>query len=125
MAIGKAYIHCPFNGYDNCSIEGKGSSVQPRVLDASILDKVFQCSFCTVKIIPPSCRLAFSGALKATLSMIVSNPSSCDAWVQLLILPACTLRIFTPRDRQERRSGNKNALQQKHILSALTSWGES
>lgn len=100
------------------------STVQPPALDALTFDKVFQCSFRIVKSIPPACRFAFSRVLKNVLAAIVSNPSFCDAWVRIFILPACTLRVFIHRERQEKRSGNRKALQRKYILNALETWSE-
>lgn len=97
---------------------------QTRVLDVTILKKVFQCSFRTVKSIPSACRFAFSRILKNVLTAIVHNPSSCDVWIRILILPAYTLRVFTPKERQEKRSGNRKALPQKYIFAALTTWNE-
>ncbi|MCH82425.1 hypothetical protein A2U01_0003231 [Trifolium medium] len=61
------------------------------VLDARLLEKVLQAPVFTVKSIPHSCRLAFSHALKEALYKVVAQPSSVGAWVQLLLLPQCTL----------------------------------
>ncbi|KAD3068125.1 hypothetical protein E3N88_36005 [Mikania micrantha] len=51
-----------------------------------------------------------------------ASPGSVDNWVQLLLLPRCTLRVVRPSSRQERRSGNRKSLQCSNILHALTVW---
>ncbi|GJV08329.1 putative exostosin-like protein [Tanacetum coccineum] len=53
--------------------------------------------------IPHSCRMAFSHALAAALGKVAATPTSIEAWVKLLLLPRCTLRVFRPSNRQERR----------------------
>ena len=98
--------------------------LSPSTLGVHSLDKLFSCSSRTVKSIPPACRLAFSDTLKAVLWDVVGNPSSIEAWVRLLALPACTLSIFIPKDRNDKRSGNRKALQQRHILQSLAVWNE-
>jgi hypothetical protein len=94
------------------------------VLDANLLERVFQVLIFTVKSIPHSCRLAFSQALKEALYKVVAEPGSVGAWVRLLLLPRCTLQVFKPQTRQDRRSGNRKSLQQHHILSCLATWRE-
>ncbi|GKB47037.1 hypothetical protein Tco_0897790, partial [Tanacetum coccineum] len=73
--------------------------------------------------IPHSCRMAFSHALAAALGKVAATPTSIEAWVKLLLLPRCTLRVFRPSNRQERRSGNRKSLQCHSIQRALASWG--
>ncbi|MCH97902.1 hypothetical protein A2U01_0018899, partial [Trifolium medium] len=72
------------------------------VLDASLLERVLQVPICTVKSIPHSCRLVFSQALKDALYKVVVEPSSIGAWVQLLLLPRCTLQVVKPQNRRDR-----------------------
>ncbi|XP_076925450.1 uncharacterized protein LOC143588286 [Bidens hawaiensis] len=52
-------------------------------------------------------------------------PESVETWVKLLLLPRCTLRIFRPSRRQERRSGNRKSLQCRSIQQALVAWGDN
>ncbi|GJU92464.1 putative reverse transcriptase domain-containing protein [Tanacetum coccineum] len=92
------------------------------VLDAELLDRVFKVPVTTVKCIPHGCRLAFSQALKAALCKVVAQPDSVDAWVRLLLFPRCTLQVYIPKNRQERRSGNRKSLQQSSILKSLATW---
>ena len=95
------------------------------VLDARLLDEVLQLPIFTVKSIPHSCRLAFSQALKNVLYQVVDDPGYVGPWVRLLLLPCCTLQVFKPQTRQDRRSGNRKSLQQRHILSCLAKWRET
>ncbi|KAJ0538826.1 putative reverse transcriptase domain-containing protein [Helianthus annuus] len=92
-------------------------------VDVTLLDRVFSLPIKTVKSIPHSCRMAFSQALMASLCKVVATPESVEAWVRLLLLPRCTLRIFRPSNRQERRSGNRKSLQCLSIQRALAAWG--
>ncbi|GKE90964.1 hypothetical protein Tco_1572059, partial [Tanacetum coccineum] len=55
------------------------------VLDAELLDRVFKVPITTVKCIPHGCRLAFFSS------------------------------VYRPKNRQERRSGNKKSLQQSSM----------
>lgn len=55
---------------------------------------------------------------------VAGNPSSIEVWVRLLALPACTLGFFIPLDRNDKRLGNRKALQQCHILQSLEIWNE-
>ena len=90
------------------------------VMVAQLLDRVYKLPITTVKSIPHNCRMAFSQALKASLSKVVAHPGSVEAWVALLILPRCTLQVFMPKNRQQSRPSNKKSLQHRNILSALT-----
>nr|GEV96019.1 putative reverse transcriptase domain-containing protein [Tanacetum cinerariifolium] len=47
--------------------------------------------------------MAFSHVLAAALGKVSATPASIEAWVKLLLLPRCTLRVFRPSNRQERR----------------------
>ena len=94
------------------------------MLDTVLLDRVFKAPIVTVKSIPHSCRLAFSQALKTALYKVVAQPKSVEAWVRLFLLPRCTLQVVRPKNRQERRSGNRKALQQRSILNSLATWGK-
>ncbi|GKD41969.1 hypothetical protein Tco_1266614 [Tanacetum coccineum] len=76
-----------------------------------------------VKSIPHSCRMAFSHALAAALGKVAATPTSIEAWVKLLLLPRCMLRVFRPFNRQECMYGNKKSLQCHSIQWALAAWG--
>ncbi|GJS71154.1 putative reverse transcriptase domain-containing protein [Tanacetum coccineum] len=93
-------------------------------MDAELLDHVFKVYITSVKCIPHGCRLAFSQALKTVLYKVVSQPNSVDAWVRLLLFSRCTLQVCRPKNRQERRSGNRKSLQQSSILKSLATWGK-
>ncbi|MCH87560.1 hypothetical protein A2U01_0008433 [Trifolium medium] len=73
------------------------------VLNTGLLERIFQVLILTVKSIPHSCRLAFSQALKETLYKVIATPDSIGAWVQLLLLPRCTLQVVKPQTRRDRR----------------------
>ncbi|KAJ0925109.1 putative reverse transcriptase domain, exostosin [Helianthus annuus] len=90
--------------------------------DVNLLERVFSLPIQTVKSIPPSCRLLFAQVLTGALRKVVASPGSVNNWVQLLLLPRCTLRVVRPSSRQERRSGNRKSLQCSNILHALTVW---
>ncbi|GJX99422.1 putative reverse transcriptase domain-containing protein, partial [Tanacetum coccineum] len=70
------------------------------VLDVELLDRVFKVPITTVKCIPHGYRLAFSEALKTVL-----------------------YKVCRPKNRQERRSGNRKSLQQSSILESLATRG--
>lgn len=93
------------------------------VVDEVLLDRVFSLPITTVKSIPHSCRMAFSHALAAALGKVAAMPTSIEAWVKLLLLPRCTLRVFRPSTPQERRSGNRKSLQCHSIQRSLAAWG--
>ncbi|PWA55863.1 hypothetical protein CTI12_AA424200 [Artemisia annua] len=96
------------------------SGVMP--VDVGLLERVLSLPIKTVKSIPPNCRLAFVQVLTSTLRRVVGAPGSVDAWVKLLLLPRCTLRVVSPSCRQERRSGNRKSLQSSSINQALARW---
>jgi len=56
---------------------------------------------------------------------VVHDPCFLGPWVRLLLLPRCTLQVFKPHTRQDRRSGNRKSLQQRHILGCLAKWRET
>ncbi|GJV30569.1 putative reverse transcriptase domain-containing protein [Tanacetum coccineum] len=93
------------------------------VVDEVIFDRVFSLPIMTVKSIPHSCCMAFSHALVAALGKVAATPTSIEAWVKLLLLPRCTLRVFRPSNRQERMYGNRKSLQCHSIQWALAAWG--
>ncbi|GJY38563.1 hypothetical protein Tco_0424927 [Tanacetum coccineum] len=94
------------------------------VLDAELMDHVFKVPITTVKCIPHGCRLAFSQALKTVLCKVVAQPDYVDVWVRLLLFSRCTLQVCKPKNRQERKSGNRKSLQQSFILRSLATWGK-
>ncbi|KAK1422142.1 hypothetical protein QVD17_25051 [Tagetes erecta] len=94
-------------------------------VDQALLDRVFSLPITTVKSIPHSCRMAFAQALDVALGKVVARPESIEPWVRLLLLPRCTLRVFRPSNRQERRSGNRKSLQCQSIQRSLAAWGSS
>ncbi|MFS8025167.1 hypothetical protein Hanom_Chr16g01471741 [Helianthus anomalus] len=61
--------------------------------DVNLLERVFSLPIQTVKSIPPSCRLLFAQVLTGALRKVVASPGSVNNWVQLLLLPRCTLRV--------------------------------
>ncbi|GJS32872.1 hypothetical protein Tco_0531254, partial [Tanacetum coccineum] len=40
----------------------------------------------------------------------------------LLLFPRCTLQVYKPKNRQERRSRNRKSFQQSSILKSLATW---
>ncbi|KAD4386157.1 hypothetical protein E3N88_26326 [Mikania micrantha] len=94
------------------------------VMDDGLLDHVFSLPITTVKSIPPSCRMAFYHALTAALGKVAATPGSVEAWVRLLLLPRCILRVFRPSNRQEHGSGNRKSLQCQSICRPLAAWGD-
>ncbi|GJW80500.1 putative reverse transcriptase domain-containing protein, partial [Tanacetum coccineum] len=94
------------------------------VLDVGLLDRVFKVPVTTVKCIHHGFRLALSQALKTVLCKVVAHPDYVHVWVRLLLFPRCTLQVYRPKNRQERRSGNRKSLQQSSILKSLTTWGK-
>nr|GEY04310.1 reverse transcriptase domain-containing protein [Tanacetum cinerariifolium] len=82
------------------------------VLDVELMDHIFKVPITTVKRIPHGCRLVFSQALKVSLYKVVAQPDYVDAWVR-------------PKNRQERRFGNRKSLQQSSILKSLATRGKN
>ncbi|KAJ0549002.1 hypothetical protein HanIR_Chr08g0390151 [Helianthus annuus] len=107
-----------------CQVVVDTSPCHPATVGGGVnlLERVFSLPIQTVKSIPPSCRLMFAQVLTGALRKVVVSPGSVDNWVQLLLLPRCTLRVVRPSSRQERRSGNRKSLQCNNILHALTIW---
>ncbi|KAJ0830920.1 hypothetical protein HanPSC8_Chr15g0660981 [Helianthus annuus] len=93
-------------------------------VDVALLDRVFSLPIKAVKSIPFSCRIAFAQALTTALDNVVAMPDSVDAWIRLLLLPRCTLHVFTPVSRQDKRSGNRKNGQCLSIQRALSQWGD-
>nr|GEW46762.1 hypothetical protein [Tanacetum cinerariifolium] len=104
--------------------ESETEITEELVFNAERLDRVFKVPITTVKCIPHGYRLAFSQALKTVLCKVVAQPDYIDVWVKLLLFSRCTLRVYRPKNRQVRRSGNRKSLQQSFILKSLTMWGK-
>nr|GEV81033.1 putative reverse transcriptase domain, PPM-type phosphatase domain, protein phosphatase 2C family [Tanacetum cinerariifolium] len=62
--------------------------------------------------------------MKKLSDKVVAQPDYIDAWVRLLLFPRCTLQVYRPKNRQERRSRNRKSLQQSSILKSLAMWGK-
>nr|GEW98666.1 reverse transcriptase domain-containing protein [Tanacetum cinerariifolium]GEX01993.1 reverse transcriptase domain-containing protein [Tanacetum cinerariifolium] len=50
----------------------------------------------------------------------ISNSSNKE----LLLFSRCTLKVYRPKNRQKRRSGNRKSMQQSYILKSLAMWGK-
>ena len=96
----------------------------PVRFGVALFDSLLSKRLCTVKSIPPKCRLSFARVLKGALDRVIGQPDDISCWVQLLVLPLCVLRTFSPRSCRERRSSVRRHLQEEGILSALRLWGE-
>ncbi|KAJ0559236.1 hypothetical protein HanRHA438_Chr06g0250551 [Helianthus annuus] len=81
-------------GITRPGVENVDTSSEELGVDIALLDRVFSLPIKTVKSIPLSCRMAFAQVLTAALDKVVAMPDSVEAWVRLLILPRCTLRVF-------------------------------
>ncbi|KAJ0523510.1 hypothetical protein HanIR_Chr10g0494631 [Helianthus annuus] len=68
-------------------------------MDVALIDRVFSFLIKTIKSIPLSCRMAFAQALTVALCKVAAMQESVEAWVKLLLLPRCTLRVFRPSNR--------------------------
>lgn len=55
---------------------------------------------------------------------MLEHPKNLDAWLQLLLLPACTRYLYVPKFSMEERSGNIKKLQIAAINEALVQWRE-
>ncbi|GJV26568.1 hypothetical protein Tco_1379263 [Tanacetum coccineum] len=88
----------------------------------SLLDSMFSKGLCTVKSIPPKCRLGFSRVLKGALDKVICNPDDISCWVNLLVLPLCLLKTFHPRSNLECKSANKRQHQEESIINAIRYW---
>uniref|UniRef100_A0A251SLN7 Putative reverse transcriptase domain-containing protein n=1 Tax=Helianthus annuus TaxID=4232 RepID=A0A251SLN7_HELAN len=106
-------------GVENVDISSKELGV-----DIALLDRVLSLPIKSVKSIPLSCRMAFAQILTAALDKVVAMPDSVEAWVRLLILPRCTLRVFKPAGRRDKRSGNRKMGQCLSIQRSLAKWGD-
>lgn len=72
------------------------------VFEARLVEQVFITLIFNVNNIPLKCCLDFSHTLKDVLLKVVVEPRSVGAWVQLLLLPRCTLQVVKPYNRKDR-----------------------
>ncbi|XP_026391995.1 uncharacterized protein LOC113287447 [Papaver somniferum] len=93
-------------------------------LTVEMLDLIFQRKIPTTVSIPPPCRLQFSRALKSSLDNVIAKPLDLYAWLNLLLLPVCTLNLYMPKNSSEERSGVRKKLQIVSINEALATWKE-
>ncbi|XP_026396172.1 uncharacterized protein LOC113290799 [Papaver somniferum] len=93
-------------------------------LSVELLNEVFQRQFTTINSIPPPCRLNFSITLKSCLDAVVLSPTDLSSWIKLLLLPICTLNLYTPKSTPEEGSGNRKLLQVASINRAILTWRE-
>lgn len=63
-----------------------------------------------MKIIPLSCHFALSQASKGALYKVDTESGFICAWVRLLLLRRCTLKVIKPKNTMNRRSENKRFL---------------
>lgn len=105
-------------------VDASEGSLEPNGLSLELLDSVFQKQFTTTSSIPPPCRLNFSRALKNALDKVLANPSELSSWIQLLLLPICTLNLYIPNNASEARSSTRKKLQIAAINQALLEWGQ-
>nr|GEW90505.1 hypothetical protein [Tanacetum cinerariifolium] len=89
----------------------------------TLLDHFLSKGICTVKSIPPKCRLGFSQVLKRALDNVICTPDDISCWVSLLVLPICLLKTFRPRSNLECKSVSKRQHQEECIASGIRSWG--
>lgn len=90
-----------------------------------MLNLIFQKRFTTIVSIPPPCRLHFSRTLKSALDKVLYNYLDLSTWLQLLLLPICTLNLYMPMCSREERAGTRKRLQIESINQALFQWKES
>ncbi|XP_026426418.1 uncharacterized protein LOC113322530 isoform X2 [Papaver somniferum] len=88
-------------------------------LTVDLLNKILQKQIVTTVSIPPHCRLLFSRTLKSDFDAILSNPMNLASCIRLLLLPACTLHLYVPKNSREERSGCRRKLQAAAIDTAL------
>ncbi|XP_026409143.1 uncharacterized protein LOC113304283 [Papaver somniferum] len=93
-------------------------------LTVELLDSMLQKQITTIVSIPLPSRLHFSRALKSALDSVLENPKNLASWIQLLLLPTCTLNLFEPKISMEERLGNRRKLQMDAINRALLCWKE-
>ncbi|RZC53212.1 hypothetical protein C5167_012068 [Papaver somniferum] len=86
----------------SCDSSGLNDAVVGLSLD--MLHAAFQRRITTIISIPPPCRLQFSRVLKSALDKVIGKPGDLQAWLQLLLLPTCTLNPFVPNCSTEERS---------------------
>ncbi|MFS7990267.1 putative transmembrane protein TauE [Helianthus anomalus] len=113
-----------------CMIMGASASsfwynlrVQHPCREVPILDYDLALLFQPMLMLGITLGVALSVVFPYWLITVVATPESVEAWVRLLLLPRCTLQIFRPSNRQERRSGNMKSLQCLSIQRALAAWG--
>ncbi|KAJ0587341.1 hypothetical protein HanRHA438_Chr04g0160781 [Helianthus annuus] len=111
-------------GITRPGVENVDTSSEELGVDIALLDRVFSLPIKTVKSIPLSCRMEFAQVLTVALDKVVSMPDSVEAWVRLLILPRCTLRVFKPAGCQDKRSGNRKTGQCLSIQRSLAQWSD-
>ena len=92
--------------------------------DVALLDSLLSKRFRSVKSFPPKCCLGFSRVLKGALDKVIGKPDDISCWVQLLVLPLCVFKTFSPRSSRECSSGVRHQRQKESITSAIRSWCE-
>ncbi|XP_026413018.1 uncharacterized protein LOC113308770 [Papaver somniferum] len=93
-------------------------------LTVELLNNMLRKQITTTVSIPPPSRLHFSRALKSALDYVLASPKNLAAWIQLLLLPTCTLNSYEPKSSREERSGNKRKLQIDAINRDFMCWKE-
>ncbi|GKE14359.1 hypothetical protein Tco_1421936, partial [Tanacetum coccineum] len=88
----------------------------------ALFDCFFSKGLCTIKSIPPKCRLGFLQVLKEALDKLICKPDDISYWVRLLVLPLCLLKTFRPRINLECKSAIKRHRQEESIINAIRSW---
>ena len=54
---------------------------------------------------------------------MANKPGDISSWVNLLVLPLCIPKAFSPCNSLERRSSVKRQRQEECITSAICNWG--
>ncbi|XP_026458438.1 uncharacterized protein LOC113358943 [Papaver somniferum] len=93
-------------------------------LTVDLLNSVLLRQIPTTVSIPPPRRLHFSRTLKYALDLVIVNLNNIASWIQLQLLPTCTLSLYEPKSSMEERSVNRRKLQMIAINKALLCWKE-
>ncbi|XP_026421804.1 uncharacterized protein LOC113317902 [Papaver somniferum] len=93
-------------------------------LSIETLHLLFQKQITTTSSIPTQCRFNFSRTLKSALDKVLAHPTELGPWLQLLLLPICTLSLYMPKNAIEEWSGARKKIQTCTINRALDKWKE-
>ncbi|KAL6542662.1 hypothetical protein OROHE_010182 [Orobanche hederae] len=97
---------------------------QDYSLTVTLIDRLLSKQLRTAKSISPKYHLGFSRVLKGALDKVICKPVDISCWVNLLVLPLCILKTFSPMSNRECSYAIERQQQKESIANAIRSWSE-